>query len=153
MLHICFPALPPSSNKIYFRGTTLTRVAREFAEAFAAYAAQHHLHEINRLNTAGIYAVHLRFFFESLINETWNNPSVRPSKRAKDRYKRIDLDNRIKLLTDCVRDAIDIDDSRVFAGSQEKHMDPGRPRVEIYVQEVNPDDFGIPPAGAGVPTM
>jgi Holliday junction resolvase RusA-like endonuclease len=145
MLTIVFPVLPPSSNRIYFRGTSLTRHAREYAEAFAAYAAQHHLHEINKLNPNGIYAFHLRFFFETLVTSSWNNPAVTPSKRAKDRYKRLDLDNRIKLLTDCVRDAIDIDDSRVFAGSQEKHMDPGNPRVEIYVQEVNPDDFGIPP--------
>jgi Holliday junction resolvase RusA-like endonuclease len=143
VLKIVYPTLPPSSNKIFFRGTTLTRVAREYAETFAAYAAQKYLPEIMKLNRDGVYAIHLRFFFESLVNETWNNPAVRPSKRAKDRYKRFDLDNRIKLLTDCIRDAIDIDDSRVFAASQEKHQDPKEPRVEIYVQEVDPSDFGL----------
>ena len=138
-----YPVLPPTSNRIYFRGTQLTAVAREYAEAFAKFAAQNHLHEINQLNHHGIFAIHLRFFFEELTNSSWNNPAVKPSKRAKDRYKRLDLDNRIKLLTDCVRDAIDIDDSRVFAGSQEKHQDATRPRVEIYVQEVDPEMFGV----------
>lgn len=145
VLRMSFPLLPPSSNKIYFRGTMLTQVARDYAEAFAKYAAQHHLHEITQLNVDGIFAVHLHFYFETLINESWNNPKVKPSKRAKSRYKKLDLDNRIKLLTDCVRDAIDIDDNRIFAGSQEKHMDPQNQRVEITIQEVLPEDFGIPP--------
>jgi Holliday junction resolvase RusA-like endonuclease len=142
MIH---PVLPPSSNKIYFRGTSLTKVAREFAEGFAKHAAQNYLHLVNQLNPDGLFAVHLRFYFETVINETWNNPNVKPSKRAKERYKRFDLDNRIKLLTDCVRDAIGIDDSHFFAGSQEKHMDPQFPRVEIMIQEVSPDLFGVPP--------
>jgi len=143
-LKIVYPGLPPTSNKIYFRGTQLTAKAREFAESFAMYSAQHHTHEITRMNRDGIYAVHLRFFME-LVNLSWNNPEVAPSRRAKERYKRIDLDNRIKLLTDCVRDAIDIDDSRFFAGSQEKHHDPDptQSRVEIYIQEINPLDFGF----------
>ena len=34
-LHVVYPELPPSSNKIYFQGTKLTRTAREYAEAFA----------------------------------------------------------------------------------------------------------------------
>jgi Holliday junction resolvase RusA-like endonuclease len=145
VLHIAYPVLPPTSNRIYFQGTKLTRHAREYAESFAAYAAQNHLSEIMKLDRTALFAVHLRFYFETVVNETWNNPTVKPSKRAKDRYKRFDLDNRIKLLTDCVRDAIDIDDSRIFAGSQEKHMDPTNPRVEIFVHEVNPTDFGVPP--------
>jgi Holliday junction resolvase RusA-like endonuclease len=145
MLSIVFTVLPPSSNKIYFRGTTLTRTAREYAETFAAHAAQYYGAEINKLNTSSLFAIHLRFYFETVVNATWNNPDVKPSKRSKERYKRFDLDNRIKLLTDCIRDAIDIDDSRVFAASQEKHMDPLNPRVEIMVHEVDPSLFGVPP--------
>lgn len=144
LLKMVIPFLPPTSNRIYYRGTQLTARAREFAESFAMYAAQHHLHEISRLNRDGIFAVHLRFYLE-LVNLSWNNTNLPPSKRAKDRYKRIDLDNRIKLLTDCVRDAIDIDDSRFFAGTQEKQNepDPEKSRVEIFVQEVDPRDFGL----------
>jgi Holliday junction resolvase RusA-like endonuclease len=143
LLKIVYPVLPPSSNKIYFRGTILRQEARNYAENFAKYAAQNHLHEISLLNPQGVYALHLKFFFDSLVNETWNNHTLAPSRRAKSRYKRIDLTNRIKLLEDCVRDAIDIDDSQTFAASQEKHQDPNNPRVEIEIEEISPALFGI----------
>jgi Holliday junction resolvase RusA-like endonuclease len=142
-LSVSYPVLPPSSNKIFAKFGVLTGVAREYAEDFAKYMAQHHLHQINQMNQAGIFAIHLRFFFQTVVNETWNNPAVKPSKRAKERYKRFDLDNRVKLLQDCIRDAIDVDDSHVFAASQEKHQDFARPRVEIHVQEVEPSMFGV----------
>lgn len=145
MLKIVYPIFPPSSNKIYFRGTSLTRQAREYAEAFSKYVAQHHGHEVAQLDESALYAVHLHFYFPTVENESWNNPAFKPSKRAKYRYKKFDLDNRIKLLTDCVRDAIDIDDSQFFAGSQEKHQDPAMPRIEIFVQEVDPTLFGVMP--------
>lgn len=141
---------PPSSNKIFFRGTTLTAKARVFAEDFAKFMFQNYGHAIQHISQDKLYAIHLRFFFETVVNESWNNPAVRPSKRAKDRYKRFDLDNRIKLLTDCIRDFIDVDDSHFFVGTQEKHMDPADPRIEIFVQEVNPEDFGVPPAQANL---
>lgn len=142
-MEMTYPVIPPTSNKIYFRGTILTGIAREYAENFAAFAAKNHLHEINQLNPDGIFALHLKFYFETLINESYQNPKVPPSKRAKDRYKKIDLTNRIKLLEDCVRDALDIDDSRTFAASQEKHHDPTNPRVHIYIEEVSPSSFGV----------
>lgn len=138
-----YPALPPSSNKIYFRGTILRKEARDYAEKFSLYAAQHHLHEISQMNPEGLFALHLRFFFDTLVNETWNDMKLPPSRRAKSRYKRLDLTNRIKLLEDCVRDALDIDDSQTFAATQEKHQDPKNPRVEIEVEEVSPSLFGI----------
>lgn len=142
-LTLIFSQLPPSANKIYFRGTILTTIARKYAEDFAKYAAQNHLAEIGQMNPNGVYACHLRFYFETLLNASFNNPRVPPSKRAKTRYKKLDLDNRIKLLTDCVRDAIGIDDSHIFAASQEKHQDPSHPRVEITVQEISPELFGV----------
>lgn len=141
-LKMVFNELPPTSNKIYFKGTMLTQQARDFAEKFSKFAAQNHLHEISEMNPDGVFALHLRFFLET-INDSWNNPNVAPSKRAKSRYKRLDLSNRIKLLEDCIRDALDIDDSQTFAASQEKHHFKGEPRVEIEVEEVNPALFGI----------
>jgi Holliday junction resolvase RusA-like endonuclease len=143
MITMVYPVLPPTSNRIYFRGRQLTATAREYAEGFSKFAAQNHLHELSKLNPQGVFAIHLRFYFAELVNASWNNPHVKPSKRAKGRYKKLDLDNRIKLLTDCVRDAMDIDDSRIFAASQEKHQDFIQPRVEITIQEVDPSLFGV----------
>lgn len=141
---VTYGELPPTSNKIYFRGTQLTAKAREYAERFAEQMRQH-LHLINEMDPNALYALHLRFFFFELVNKSWNNMDLPPSKRAKSRYKKIDLSNRIKLLEDCIRDALAIDDSQTFAASQEKHQcGPGEPeRVEILVQRVSPSLFGL----------
>jgi Holliday junction resolvase RusA-like endonuclease len=147
ILKLAYPELPPSSNHIYIKGTILTREAREYAERFSQYCAQNYLHLINEIIRPGprsIYGIHLRFFFETVINDTYMNPKVPASKQAKTRYKKFDLTNRIKLLEDCVRDAIGVDDCLTFVASQEKHMDPSLPRVEVYVQEVDPSQFGVP---------
>lgn len=143
-LQFTYPELPPTSNKIYFRGTTLTQKARDYAEKFSHHMRQH-LHIINEMDPHAIYALHLRFFFDKLVNESYNNMDLPPSRRAKSRYKRIDLSNRIKLLEDCVRDALAIDDAQTFCASQEKHQcGPGEPeRVDIYVHQVSPSLFGL----------
>lgn len=145
ILQITYPVIPPTSNKLYFRGTMLTAVAREYAESFSQFAMQRFGSEILEMDTSALYALHLRFFMHGLENQSWNNPKVAPSRRAKTRYKRIDLSNRIKLLEDCIRDALDIDDSQTFAASQEKHQIPSdQPeRVEIIIQRVDPRLFGL----------
>lgn len=165
---IVYPELPPTSNKLYFRGTILTKKARTYAERFAAYVARWYGPELNQFKVGPevTYALHLRFFFDSLENENWFKATDEERrvgfvnrmvyKKSKDgtktserknvelsRYKKIDLDNRIKLLQDCIRDAIGVDDSQIFAGSQEKHQDPSNPRVEIFVQLIPHTLFGL----------
>lgn len=144
LLHIIYRGdMPPSANKIYFRGSILTPASRKFAESFSKHVAQNHLHQLNDIDPKSLYAVHLRFYFETVINASFDNPKIAESKRAKNRYKRFDLDNRIKLLTDCVRDAIGVDDCQFFELTQEKHQDPKDPRIEIMIKKVDPKDFGL----------
>lgn len=145
ILYVTYPVLPPTSNKIYVKGTMLRDEARRYAEAFAMFMAQRHGAEILEMERTATYALHLRFFFKRLENARWNDPKCPPSKRPQSRYKRLDLSNRIKLLEDCVRDALDIDDSQTFAASQEKHQIPESEseRVEIIVQRVDPSLFGL----------
>lgn len=143
-MFVIYPELPPSSNKIYFQGTRLTRHAREYGERFAHYMAIKHGHEIIDIDPKKLYAVHLRFFFESLVNAGWTERDRKGQRKAKSPYKKIDLTNRVKLLEDCLRDAIGVDDSQTFAVSLEKHHDPDNPRVEIHVHPVDPSLFGIP---------
>jgi Holliday junction resolvase RusA-like endonuclease len=145
VLKVVYPELPPTSNKIYFNGTILRREAREWAERFAHFFAKNYLHITSDMDAGALYAVHLHFYFKTVINESYNNASFAPSRRAKTRYKKFDLTNRVKLLEDCIRDAIGIDDSQTFVASQEKHMDSRDPRVEIFIHEVEPMQFGIPP--------
>ncbi len=142
-IHITYPELPPTSNHIYFRGTILTSKAREYAERFAHFVVKNHLHEISSLNPDGLFELTLHFYF-NILTESYNNPKVPKAKRAKSRYKRVDLSNRIKLLEDCVRDALSIDDSRTLEMHQSKFHDPVHERVEIYVNEVDPSLYGIP---------
>lgn len=147
ILRISYPIIPPTSNKLYFRGTQLTAVSRKYAEDFSKFAMQRHGAEILEMDSKSTYALHLRFYFLSLVNSKWNDPKCPPSKRPKSRYKRIDLSNRIKLLEDCIRDALDIDDAQTFAASQEKHQCmQGEPeRVDIIIQRVDPSLFGLGP--------
>lgn len=142
-IHIVYKELPPSSNKIYFRGTILTRKAREYAERFSFEVTRQYLHLINQINPQGIFALQIHFYFESLLNETYGDLRVPEKKRAKTRYKKLDLSNRIKLLEDCVRDAIGVDDSHTFELQTLKAMDRNNPRVEIFIREVDPRDYGI----------
>ncbi len=144
MLHVIYPELPPSSNRIYFRGTSLTAKARQYAERFAQFMAQKHLPEIMKLDPLALYEITLDFYFETVVNSTYKNPKVTPAKQAKDRYKRFDLSNRIKLLEDCIRDALGIDDSYTFELHQRKFHDPLRPRVEIFVNATDPSWYGVP---------
>lgn len=66
-------------------------------------------------------------------------------RKAKTRYKQIDVDNRIKFLQDCVSKSIGIpDDSQIFVGYQEKREDPDNPRVEVTVTvEQDTDRFFV----------
>jgi Holliday junction resolvase RusA-like endonuclease len=142
-LHMTFDRLPPTSNKIYIMGTKLRTESRQYAEWFAAEARKY-MHLFSQMNEQGVFALHLRFYM-NLVNASWNDLTIPQSRRAKDRYKRIDLSNRVKLIEDCVRDAISIDDSHTFAASQEKHHEPdeSKQRVEVFVQEVDPSLFGL----------
>jgi Holliday junction resolvase RusA-like endonuclease len=140
---IVYPKLPASSNRLYFKGTRLTAEARAYAEAFSYYVVREYLPQISQLNRKGVYALHLRFYMSNLVNDSY---FATKGKRAETPYKRVDLSNRIKLIEDCIRDAISIDDCQTFAASQEKYQVPeGQERVEILVQEIEPTQFGVPP--------
>lgn len=145
ILCVTYPFIPATSNLLYFKGTRLTEKARLYAEAFAKFMVQNHGADILEMDPKGCYALHLRFFMHNLENARWNDPKCPPSKRPKSRYKKIDLSNRIKLLEDCIRDALDIEDSQTFAASQEKHQCAGGEpeRVDIIIQRVDPSLFGL----------
>jgi len=145
ILNVVYPGLPPSSNHIYIRGTVLTKEAREFAERFSKFFATNHGHEVIDINPKDIFALHLVFHM-AVMNEGWLERGKSGQRKAKDRYKRVDLSSRVKLLEDCIRDAIGVDDSHTFAASQMKchEKDPGRHRIEIAIQRVSPSLFEIP---------
>jgi hypothetical protein len=110
-----------------------------------------------------IYRFHIICYFESLENPGWfefwdsdvhytkDSKEADPrtgkpkhlkgelkhrkgERKATTRYKRIDYDNRIKFLQDCVSSLVGIpDDSQIFVGYQEKRQDPTNPRAEVTI--------------------
>lgn len=144
-LHIVYQELPPSANHLYIRGTILTKQAREYKARFKQFVVQTiGMKQIMDMDPKALYHVQLDFYFETVLNKSFGDLSLPPSKRAKSRYKKFDLDNRIKFLSDCVRDSVGIDDSHTFASSQTKHQDPQNPRVEVVVSRIhNIQQFGI----------
>lgn len=156
LLHILYPELPPSSNKLYWGNANnrrLTSGAKKYAESFSYHVTRNHLSELQVFDNSKAYALHLRFYFPTLINANfYDSKPARKNKAGavveKTRFKKMDLSNRIKLLEDCIRDVLGVDDSHTFASSQEKHHSPvhgPRGAVEILVQEVVPELFGVPP--------
>lgn len=143
-LRIEYDVIPPTSNKLYFRGTILTTIARKYAEQFSYEVTRKYLHEVQRLDPKGIYSIYVQFFFNRLTNASFEDPKVPQKDRAKSRYKKMDLSNRFKLLEDCVRDIIGIDDCQTFSATLEKHQTDGPEKIVIFIQQVNPKDFGLP---------
>jgi len=105
-----------------------------------------------------LYRFDMVAYFETLENPGWferytkdtrdregNTKHHRGERKAKSRYKRIDVDNRIKFLQDCVSKSIGIpDDAQIFIGYQEKREDPDNPRVEITVSVIEDTDRFFP---------
>jgi Holliday junction resolvase RusA-like endonuclease len=153
--------LPPSTNALYQRRRggqiALTEVAQRFRERVKHVVVS----KLGKVMTFPIdpeliYRFDIVCYFDSLENPGWFerwDRDVFYTKDSKDgkhykgelkfsegerkavtRYKRIDYDNRIKFLQDCVSKSIGIpDDSQIFVGHQEKREDPDKPRAEVTV--------------------
>lgn len=101
------------------------------------------LHILNRfpVNMDTIYEFELRLVLDKVENPGWfRTISKGPRKGerdAKTRYKKIDVDNRVKFLQDCVSRAIGIpDDAQIFKGGHEKVQgSPQRAEVTVRVLE------------------
>lgn len=143
---ITIPFLPPSSNHLYVRrgrnSMALSPQASAFRERFNDEMSKV-LHELQDLPSDGlrIFVVTFDIFFETLINKSFDGTK----DGAKCRYKKLDVTRRVTFLEDCFAKAIDVDDLFFFGNVSTKHMDPDNPRVEIFIVERSPEEFGIPP--------
>jgi hypothetical protein len=92
-----------------------------------------------------IYRFDTILYFRSLENvgwhETYTKGKNKGKRKAASRYKKIDVDNRVKFLQDSVMASLGVDDSHVFVGYQEKHEDPEDPRAEVTLTVVSRDRF------------
>lgn len=84
------------------------------------------------------WLLRMHFFFETVTNkgyfEFYKRGKKEGQRKAKNRWKKMDNTNRIKLAEDAMRDATGIDDSATFVHVLVKDEDRERPRVELCLR-------------------
>jgi hypothetical protein len=124
----------------------LTGVAKVFRERLRKEIVSH-LPQLSSfpLDQETIYRFDVYLYFKKLENTGWHQVHTKGKdkgkRKAATRYKRIDLDNRIKFLQDSVMSSLGVDDSQVFAGYQEKREDSENPRAEVVLHVVPQEYF------------
>lgn len=147
---VVLPFLPPSSNHIYVtrrggKGRFLSKEAETFKRQAISHIQSHCLAKITRLDREALYRVWYAFYFplEELLNKTFGGDE---KGSAKTRYKRMDVENRLKLVADALATAIGIDDCQFFEGGQTKlsaSLMSGVPQVHIFLTIEDPRRFGL----------
>lgn len=136
-LRLHLPYLPPTVNHAYVTkkngGRFLSQEGRRFKESAAALLRAKYGAALRGLDADAPYGLGVRFGFRAVENETW-------PKRAKRRYKKFDVSNRIKLLEDALCSACDLDDSQFLDVVLEKRVSE-HPETTIWIWEYAPDQF------------
>ncbi len=150
MIHIHIPNLPISSDHAYEsvvrsvgKGKTKKRITvRRLSDAGKKYKSETKKHIVKN------YPHVLPFFVENfpylviveftfpergrLYNNTWDLFD-NPKKRAKSRYKRLDVSNRLKLFEDALAEAVGLDDKHNFFVGCSKTWALGREATNVWV--------------------
>lgn len=161
-IQVWYPELPPSANAIYFGGTRLTDTAREYKERFRQYMQQNYGHQLSEFVEPNeqatddkgetynvrtkdpnlIFGITLVFYMDCLTS--WESIELSKSRKAKFRFAKTDLTNRIKFVEDCFKQVLDIDDSLTFSSTEVKIHRPEQPGVWIDYYAVPVEQFGVP---------
>jgi len=154
-MRFVIPFIPPSSNKIYVtdwkrKRRFKSKDAHAFAEQFRAQVVPVYLPWISKMvgpeqDPCVIYTVATDFYFprSEVLNMTWGDATAK--KQAKTRYKKMDTGNRLKLIHDCLADALQIDDSHFFQIGGRKLIAESfqvEPQVHIFLALQDPKPFG-----------
>jgi hypothetical protein len=120
----------------------LSKEAKIFQRRFSAEVVPRYLNLISQLVPDALYTVSYEFYFErdDVLTKTFGEKGG-----AKSRYKRMDAENRVKLVADCLFKALGLDDCVVFKESVSKNIVYGgiNPQVRIFLNRANPQAFGI----------
>ncbi len=156
-IQIVIPFLPPTSNHIYVNrhggGRFLSTEAAAWKNRFSQQVIAPYLMQIQSFcktvddDPSSVLALWMTFYFprEDLLNTTFGTGK---KSAAVTRYKKMDVQNRIKLVTDAVVKALALDDSLNFREVHDKccaDMVGGDPGICIRMTKVEPHWFGIPP--------
>lgn len=111
------PGLPLSANHAYINmpkgGRTLSAAGKKYKAETSGYLARTFPNEMMIFKKDVPFGYLMQFCFPNLFNKGW------PDK-AKTRYKKLDVTNRIKLFEDALFDASGIDDSQVLSAHEDK---------------------------------
>lgn len=147
---VILPFLPPSSNQIYVngrggKGRFLSKEAATFKRNAVSHIQSNCLAQITNLDRTAIYKVWYAFYFplEEVINKTFGSGK---KGAAETRYKRMDVENRLKLVADSLATAIGIDDCQFFEGGHTKLVATlvgGKPQIHVFLTSEDPKRFGL----------
>lgn len=147
---VILPFLPPSSNHIYVnarggKGRFLSAEAKKFKLRAVSTIQSNCLAQISRLDRGAVYRVWYAFFFppEELLNTTFGSGK---KGAAETRYKRMDVENRLKLVADSLATAIGIDDCQFFEGGHTKlsaSLVGGQEQIHVFLTSEDPRRFGL----------
>lgn len=145
MLEFVYPFIPPSINSSYGvnnkRMYTHTHI-KVYKEAFLNWSKENLFKVISKLKVDPYdcfsLCVVIYFPLEDLVNSKYGK-----DKRIKSPFKRLDIDNRIKLLQDCIALIIGGDDKQIFTVTFSKKVakTAKEKRVEISIKRENLFDF------------
>jgi Holliday junction resolvase RusA-like endonuclease len=147
---VVLPFLPPTSNNVYVnarggKGRFLSSEAKKFKLRAVSHIQSNSLSKIARLDRGGIYRVWYAFYFpiEELLNRTYGSGK---KGAAETRYKRMDVENRLKLVADSLATAIGIDDCQFFEGGHSKlsaSLVGGSAQIHVFLTSEDPKRFGL----------
>ena len=143
---------PPSSNHIYVNNSRGGRFKTKEAEAFEhrfIQAVHTHLPAIQRFfadrKPEDIYSVSYLYYFphDDIVCKTFGQGK---KGSAESRYKKIDAENRTKLVSDSLAKALGIDDNLFFSVRVDKRSArqvQDESQIWVYVQKTDPTFFGV----------
>ena len=120
--------MPPSVNSIYFvksgrkHLTSKGKAMKVKMKSLTMHAAIPHVW-LGAIKDTPL-KMRIDLYFESVQNKGW-------PKKAKNRYKRVDITNRVKLLEDAISEALGIDDCLFFQTTITKNE--GRERACVTI--------------------
>jgi len=148
-LDITIPFIPPTSNHIYVtqrnsKKRFLSKEAYKFVNDYKQLVVSTYLPIIGRLDSTGLFEIWNVCYFpvEDLLNKSFGSGE---KSAAKTRYKRMDADNRVKLINDCLSKALGVTGDEQFFDERVTKMNAGAsaPFVLTRVRQAPPQLYGI----------
>lgn len=130
MITLVLQHLPPSLNEAYstFRGRrTLSAKGASYKQLTTLELQRAYPAQVCLIRKDMPYRVEVNLFFDTMLNKGW-------PKTAKTRYKRLDADNRLKLLLDALSEAVGIDDAQFLEVSVTKGELPQGQQHRVVVR-------------------